>query len=481
MRHTGLVRTTDLDDAALERLSARETAHLVHRGELTARRAAEAALARIAERDRDLNAVTDVFAAEALASADAVDAKPLDQRGPLAGVPVLVKDEFDIAGHVTTLGGFGNSTPAAQDCELVRRVRAADAVILGRTAMPEFGQFPTTESARYGVTHNPWDNTRGPGGSSGGSAASVSARMVPLALGADGGGSLRIPASACGLIGLKPTRGLVSTAPLRQHWFALVALGGLTRTVEDTAALLDVIAGPSATDKWRWPLPDTSFTSQVARRTPAVRVAWTTQAVVPWMRTDREVARATVATAARLADLGHKVTRWTGRLPAPTDAFLPQYYAGMRVEGDLVEHPELLEPRTRQTIALSGWATDRVVEWALRRGEQEADVLDERVFVDHDVLVMPTMPRLTPKAGLLGDISTLRGQARTLPYVANTTLFNVTGHPAMSIPSMLSASGWPIGTQLVARRGEDGLLLAVAAELERQAEWLAPQSPRDGL
>lgn len=460
-----------MTDEDLGWLSTNEVARRVRSGQSTAREMVAAALARIQQRNPPLNAVTEVFSYEALKAADDLDAQPLTARGRLAGVPVLVKDEFDIAGHVTTLGGRANQTPAKADSHVVSRVRQAGGIVVGRTAMPEFGQFPTTESRRYGVTRNPWDVTRNPGGSSGGSAAAVAAGMVPVALGADGGGSLRIPAAACGLVGLKPTRGLVSTAPLPEHWFSLVTFGGITRTVADTATLLDVVMGSQPTDRWLHPRPAQSLADQVAAGPGTLRVAWTTQSIAPFVETDKQVAAATVGVAADLAELGHTVSRWPRRLPAPTDSFLPQYYAGMRVEGAHVERPEALEPRTRQTIALSGWATDRVVDWALRRGEREAELLDDSVFAAHDVLVLPAMPRLIPPAGLLGDTGTVRAQAKTLPYVANTTLFNVTGHPAISIPGRSATTKWPIGVQLVTRRGHDGLLLALAAQLEHHAHW----------
>src|SRR5690606_38910543 len=163
-----------------------------------------AALERAERLDPLLGAFTVLRADDALAEADAIDAGGSGADGPLAGVPVAVKEEYDVAGLVTTLGGRGNSTPAAKDSEAIRRLRAAGAVIIGKTTMPEFGQIPLTESDATGLTRNPWNLDVGPGGSSGGSAAVVSAGIVPIALGADGGGSIRIPAAACGLVGLKP-------------------------------------------------------------------------------------------------------------------------------------------------------------------------------------------------------------------------------------------------------------------------------------
>lgn len=423
------------------------------------------------------NPFTLIRADRARAEAALLDAGGPGHDGPLAGVPVVVKEEFDVRGHPTTLGGRANSSPAARDSEVVRRVRAAGAVVIGITTMPEFGQFIVTESLANGITTNPWDATRSPGGSSGGSAAAVAAGVVPIGVGADGGGSIRIPASCCSLVGLKVTRGRVSLAPLPQHWFGLVVAGGLTRTVQDSALLLDVLAGSLPGDRWQCAPPDQPYVRATSMDTGRLRVTWTTRPVAPGLRTDEQVVAATAATAALLETLGHRTRRVETRWPTPTDSFLPQFYAGMRIEGRMVEHPERLEPRTRGTIRLSAWATSRIVGRALRRGEGVADDLDARFLSDADLLLLPTMPRLGPPTGMLNGLGTVRSQVVTLPYVSNTVLCNVSGHPAISLPAGLSREGWPIGVQLVARRGREDLLLAVASQLEGLGRW--PGSPPD--
>jgi amidase len=450
--------------------SALDIAAAMHAGATTARAEVEASLARIAEHEPALNAFTLVRADEALAEAAALDDGGPGHDGPLAGVPVAVKEEYAVAGTVTTLGGRGNSTPATQDSEAIRRLRAAGAIIVGKTTMPEFGQVPFTEALATGVTRNPFNPDRSVGGSSGGSAAAVASGMVPLALGADGGGSIRIPAACTGLIGLKPTRGRISLAPQSQHWYALVVLGGMSRTVADSAALLDVLAGSTSTDRWSLPesaAAPTSYAAAAATDPAPLRVAWTTKAVVAGVSTDAEVAAATESLARVLAALGHRVGHIAPRWPIPTDAFLPQYYAGMREEAESVEHPDLLEPRTRQTVAMSRWATTKAAERAVRRGERIADAIDERLLTDADVLVLPVMPRISPEVGLLGDSHAVRAQLLTIPYVANTAIFNVSGHPAISVPSGRDEHGIPIGVQLVARRGREDVLLALAGQLER--------------
>ena len=219
-------------------LSAADLVRRIAAGELTAAAAVEASLERIERRNPGVNAFSVVLAEQARSDAARLDAERAagGPVGPLHGVPVAIKEEIDVAGCVTTFGGRGNSTPAAEDGEVVRRLRQAGAVVVGKTRMPEFGQWPFTESVDGGITRNPWDRTRTPGGSSGGTAAAVALGMVPVAIGGDGGGSIRIPAACCGLFGLKPTRGRVTSHPAPHLWWALGTTGPLTRTCRSSAA-----------------------------------------------------------------------------------------------------------------------------------------------------------------------------------------------------------------------------------------------------
>lgn len=459
-------------------LTAVETVAAIREGLTSARDAVASALERAERLNPTLNAFTVIRGDEALAEADAIDAGGVGSDGPLSGVPVAVKEEYDVTGMVTTLGGQGNSTPARQDSEAVRRLRAAGAVIIGKTTMPEFGQIPLTECDTTGLSRNPWNLEHGPGGSSGGSGAVVAAGIVPIALGADGGGSIRIPASAGGLVGLKPTRGRISLAPLAQHWFGLVVLGGMTRTVRDTAILLDVLSGSLPSDRWQLPDPETPFATAVERDPGHVRIGWTTGPVQPGIRTHRDVVRVTATMMSNLALLGHDVREGSPRFPLLHDAFLPQFLAGMRVEAGLVEHPDRLERRTRETVSLSRWATEAVVERALRRGEEIAEAVDAYVLGSADVVAFPVMPVLVPKVGVTTGQGGIRSMLSSLPFVTNTTLANVTGHPSISLPAGLDVNGVPIGVQLMARRGREDLLLSVAAQLERlQPGGAWPLSP----
>ncbi|MCB0894105.1 MAG: amidase, partial [Nocardioidaceae bacterium] len=271
----------------LARAGVAETASLVATGEVSARGVVEQALGRIESRDRELNAFSRLLVDEAIAEAQARDDALAagEQAGPLHGVPIAIKEEIDVVGAVTTFGGDANSTPAAADAEVVRRLRAAGAVVVGKTTMPEFGAFPFTESTSRGITRNPWDHSRTPGGSSGGTAVAVSSGMVPVGMGGDGGGSIRIPSASCGLFGLKPQRGRVTTAPHAHLWWALGTAGPLTRSVLDSAIVYDVVRGNVEGDLYTAG-GDEPFVDAVGRDPGRLRIGWSTKAVSLGVRPD---------------------------------------------------------------------------------------------------------------------------------------------------------------------------------------------------
>ena len=444
-----------------------DIARAVSAGRITARATIQAALERIDALDPDLNAFTVVRREAALREADALDrriaAAGPGAAGPLAGVPVAVKEEYDVAGEVTTLGGRGNSSPARADCAVVGRLRQAGAIIVGRTNMPEFGQFPVGESAHHDDCLNPWDPARSPGGSSAGSAVAVATGAVPVAMGSDGGGSLRIPASACGVLGLKPTRGRVSSAPSADHWFGLAGFGALTRTAHDLAVVMDVISGNEPVDRWRLDAPTRRFVDAVDAPPPRLRILLAANAVMPGACSTPPVAQAVDGLAARLRKLDHDVRTARVAWPVPTAPFLTLYFAGMHVEAQQVEHPERLESRTRTSARLGALIPQPVVRAALRQAKRVRDGV-EAAFGSADLLMLPTL------LDLPGGAQDLRGRGWTAamlastPVVSNTAIFNVSGHPALSVPAGLS-QGLPVGTQLVARTGREDLLLAVAAQL----------------
>ena len=453
-----------------------ETARLISAGDVSARGVVEAALARIEERDRELNAFSRVLVDEAIAEAEARDAALAagETPGPLHGVPLAIKEEIDVAGTVTTFGGDGNATPATADAEIVRRLRAAGAVIVGKTTMPEFGAYPFTESASRGVTRNPWDPARTPGGSSDGTAAAVSAGIVPAGMGGDGGGSIRIPSASCGLFGLKPQRGRVTTAPHPHLWWALGTAGPLTRTVRDSAVIYDVVRGNVEGDLYR-AAGDVSFVDAVDQAPGQLRIGWSTTPVTLGVRPDLAHVHAVEDTARLLTDLGHDVRQVDPHYPDPTAAFVPQFFAGIRSEAELVEHYDRLERRTRETCRLGSWVTPKVVEWALGQTEKVSTKAN-RVFQDVDVLLTPAIAHRPPPVGRLDGVGTVRAALRAMPSIAYAAIWNVAGNPAASVPCGLASDGLPLAVQLVGRTDDEVTLFSLSAQIEAARPWplLAP-------
>ncbi len=348
-------------------------AELIAAGELSSRELVELCLGRMAAADRSergepLNAFRVVFAERALLEADQADAR----RGaggarPLLGVPFAVKDDIDVAGEVTALGTNAHGGPATADAEVVRRLRGAGAVIIGKTNVPELCLWPFTETATFGVTRNPWDRQRAPGGSSGGSAAAVAAGLVGAALGSDGAGSIRIPAAWCGLFGLKPQRGRVSMAPKSRAWHGLSVIGALTRTVADTALFLDVASGSTDVDADHAPTPAIAFAQAAATPPGRLRIAVSTK-IPPGViaRLDADAERALRETAELLGSLGHEVSERDPDYGSGTAlALVPRYLAGAHQDAQALAHPERLERRTRTVARLGGLLTSTLLERSL--------------------------------------------------------------------------------------------------------------------
>ena len=454
---------TDLRSASVT-----EIVQLTSEGDLTPRVVVDEALERIDALDPALNAFSVVLAEQARSDAADLGRGP-GVPGPLYGVPIAIKEEIDVAGCVTTFGGEGNSTPAVADAELVARLRAAGAVVVGKTNMPEFGAYPYTEGASRGVTRNPWDRTRTPGGSSGGTAAAVASGMVPVAIGGDGGGSIRIPSAMCGLFGLKPQRGRVTTAPHEHLWWALGTVGPLARTVRDAAIVYDVIRGNADTDLYRAG-PVGSFEEAALRAPGRLRIGWSVKPVSVGIKPDPVHVAAVEETARLLASLGHDVREIDPGYPDPTAAFVPQFFAGIRAEAQAVEHYERLERRTRETYRLGSWVTPRVTEWALRASEK-VSVKANRVFDRVDVLLTPSIAHRPPPVGVLDGRGSVASSLLSLPAIAYVALWNVAGNPAASVPCGLADDGLPVGVQLVGPTDGEELLLSLSAQLEEARPW----------
>jgi amidase len=448
--------------------SAAELVQRITAGDTSPAAAVEDSLSRIAARNAELNAFSVVLDTEAREQARFLE---LGQgaRGPLYGVPVAIKEELDVAGCVTTFGGHGNSTPKVEDGEVVRRLREAGAVVVGKTLMPEFGHWPYTESVAHGYTRNPWRTGFNPGGSSGGTAVAVASGMVPVGLGGDGGGSIRVPASFCGLFGLKPQRGRVTTSPMEHLWWALGVVGPLTRTVLDSAIVYDVIRGSMPTDRWH--AGEVGSFVEAARREPGrLRIGWTTKPVTLGVKPHPEHVAAVRETARLLTDLGHDVREVDPRYPDPTVAFVPQMFGGIRAEADAVEHYDRLEPRTRESYRLGSWVTPRVIDFALRQTEK-VSAKANRVFDGFDVLVTPTTANRPPRVGVLDGAGSVRASLRSMPAIAYAALWNVAGNPACSVPSGTGSDGLPIGVQLVGPTDGEETLFSLAAQLETARPW----------
>jgi len=448
-----------------------EQAQLLRAREITSRELVELSLARIEASQPRLNAFRVVCAEAALEEAERADVRLRGGDGgenaPLLGVPVAIKDDVDLAGHTTPFGCGGEIETCGVDAELVRRLRRAGAVIVGKTQAPEVGQWHFTETAAFGVTRNPWHESHAPGGSSGGAAAAVAAGLVAGAIGSDGAGSIRIPAAWCGLIGLKPQRGRISTWPHPEPFNGLTCLGPLTRSAADAALLLDALQGNVPADRHQPAPPAETYTEAAARLPARLRIALSLG--VPFGIRDRlcdEHRAATLAMAERLEELGHKVCEAELDYGLVAPALVPRGTAGVR--DWLRDHgvdASALEPRTRVHARLGALLSGaplraaRAAEPALRRRLG-------RIFDRHDLVLTPTTAAPPPRIGELsgrGYWATGTAASETCPYAFP---WNVTGWPAISVPAGLTSAGLPIGAQLLAHEGQEDLLLAVAAQLE---------------
>ena len=437
-------------------------AELIRSGDVSSRELVILFLERIERIDPQLNAYRRVMAERALVDAQQADGRrgAGDER-PLLGVPIAVKDVEDVTGEVTSWGTAANSTPASQDSELVRRLRSAGAVVIGKTNLPEGAITGDTEGPSFGITRNPWNTDRSPGGSSGGSAAAVAAGLCAAATASDGAGSIRIPASNCGVVGLKPTRDRIPLAPLKEHWYGMSVAGVEARSVEDAALLMSV--GAADAD-----LRD-SFSAPPGR----LRVAVSTRPALP-LPVHADVKRVVDETADRLGSLGHELERSDPPYP-PVSAAIVRYLAGIAQDVDeRYERPDRLQRRTKGFGRIGSAFPRPVLDWALR----EDDTGRMRPFFERqDVLLTPVSAVPPVRAGQwegLGAVSTLVGLVRAYPFALE---WNLTGQPSISVPVGRSEDGLPIGMQLVGRHGEEATLLALAAQLEGELRWTELRPP----
>jgi amidase len=451
-------------------------ARLVRERHVTPRELVELFLARIESIDPELNAFRVRMADEALAAADAAASTD----GLLAGVPIAIKDDMPVAGQSVTRGSRSYRPPESADGEIVRRLRAAGAIPIGITNVPELMIFPWTASDANGVTRNPWDTSRTPGGSSGGSAAAVASGMVPCATGSDGGGSLRIPAACCGLVGMKSSRGRVSTQPFAELWLGLSVFGALARTVTDSALLLDAIHGSAAGDAHAAPAFSGSYAEAAARPPGRLRVA-ISRKVPPGSiaRLSSDQRGAWERTGALLAELGHDVVERDPAYGLAGVEFTQIWLRGIWEESRLVPDPSLLERSTRQLIAVGRRIVpDRRREKVLAAAAaRTAKVLE--LWQEIDVLLMPVLASTAIAAEGGHGRSAPAAYDRSSRFMPFNPLFNLTGQPAIALPAGFGADGLPLSVQLVGRPGAEDVLYALAGQIELARPW-AHHRPRIG-
>ena len=447
-------------------------AELVRRGDITPSELVEIYLDRIERLDPELNSYRVVLAERARADAKRVEqllAAGHGERMALAGVPVALKDTEDLEGEVTCWGTAAFDGPATADGEMVRRLREAGVVVLGKTNLPELAICGFTETEAWGITRNPWNTDHTPGGSSGGSGAALAAGLCACASGSDGAGSIRIPSALCGLFGMKPQRDRISLAPFREHWHGLSVAGSLARSVADSALWLDVchggvVGGP--------PPPEHTF-SQAARTNPGrLRIAYSTKPPrlsAPAIVRD-EVKLAVEATADLLRSLGHTVEARDPDWGGVGNNVFPRYLNGITLEVDRVPHQDRLEKRT-QGFGRAG----RLVGGRIIRGARRAEARDARrilsVFDTCDVLLTPTVGETAVAVGRWagkGAVRTAVGMSRAYPYCAP---WNHLGNPAASVPAGFTPGGDPLSVQLVGRPNDEVTLFSLAAQLESERPW----------
>ena len=477
---------TETDSAFLD---ATAQAELVRSGDASPLELVDDAINRIEKLNPELNAVIHPLFDQAR---DTARGELPD--GPFCGVPMVLKDlDGTLAGEPCH---YGNKLlkeigyRAEVDSYLFEKFRAAGFVFVGKTNTPELGLMPTTEPQAYGPTRNPWHTGHSTGGSSGGSGAAVASGMVPVGHAGDGGGSIRIPASACGLFGLKPSRGRSSLGPTDgESWAGLVVRHALTRSVRDSAAVLDAAQGAMPGDPYTAPPPSRPYLQEVGADPGALRIGILTDAPAAMAQTDPECVAAAEDAARLLESLGHTVEP---SFPAALheDGLLEQFMAvlttGVCVDFDDLAakagrpvQPDDVEPLTWAYYEMGKKITSTLYVEALRKAHAWSRRVASWWADGFDLLLTPTMAEPPPEIGFVvgPPDNPLEGAARAMPSAAYTAPFNVSGQPAMSLPLYFAATGLPIGVQLVAAFGREDLLFRVAAQLETARPWADRRPP----
>lgn len=457
-------------------VSALEQAQLVRTGEVSSRELVDLYLRRIGEHDTELNSYVWVLEEQARTAADEKDELTASVDDPASlppfhGVPISIKELNFLAGQPATLSTKAMAQFVAPfDDEAVARLKRAGFVPLGKTNAPELGTVPWTESELHGPARNPWNLDHTPGGSSGGAAAALAAGLCPVAQGSDGGGSIRIPASNCGLYGLKPTRDRVSNAPLfGDHAFGLLTNGTLTRTVADAAATLDVMAGYVPGDPGMLPPPERPFAQEVTRDPGRLRIGVMTAS--PVVTPDPRVVTAVEEAADLLSDLGHEV--FDTSLDFPEDgarAFTRMWWALTASQPLPVES---LEPFNRWMVEQGREMSAAEYLSAQFQLQMACRALQGRFHAEFDVALTPVLAEPPVKVGAFAHLDTSESWERLRGYASYTPIVNATGQPAASVPLHWDErTGLPIGVQIIGRFAEEATILRLSAQLEAARPWI---------
>jgi amidase len=450
-----------------------ESAELIASGEVGSVELLDATIERIEASRETLNAFRIVRPEAARAEAEAADRSvAAGERLPLLGVPIAVKDDMDLAGEPTAFGCPGEFEPKSADGAVAAKLKAAGAVIVGKTNSPEIGLWPFTEGSAFGATRNPWSLEHSPGGSSGGAAAAVSGGLIPAAVGSDGAGSVRIPASWTNLVGVKPQRGRISTWPDPEAFKGLTVNGPLAHTVADAALLLDVLSGNVDGDLHRPPAHGESFLEAASRAPGPLRIALALN--IPYSGApaslDPEVRRAVEGTATVLEGLGHRVE--SADIPYgiwPGASIMPRSMAGVREWTGRVPDRSLLDPRVRLS-ARHGHLMQPLLPLA-RAAERLSRRTVGRIFRRFDVVLAPTTAQPPLRIGACEGLSNWETDKAVVAACPYAWPWNVLGWPGISVPAGFTESGLPIGAQLLGPANSEGRLLAVASQVEAEAPW----------
>jgi amidase len=476
MRKDCPVNVMPAADQDLAFAGAARLAEMVRDGKVSPSELVDLYLERISRIEPKLNAYRVVLGDQAHADAKRAEERlAAGDRAPLLGVPVAIKDNVDYAGEITAHGTAAYGEPAKQDSQVVRRLRDAGAVILGKTNLPELAIYGFTESPTWGDTRNPWDPSRTPGGSSGGSGVAVSAGMCAIAHATDGAGSIRWPAAFCGLFGLKPQRNRVSLSPDREHWHGLSVSGCDSRTVMDTALYLDAVGGFAKGDFDVPPPFERPLVEAAATPPGKLRIACTTKTILPVTKAV-EVIDAYEETIELLRSLGHEVVEAAPNLgPLATD-FYPLYFRGIRDEALSLPHPERLSDQTKGFVRLGRLISDRrLAKIRDRMPGASARILS--FWRDYDVLLTPATAQLPPEIGRWrgqGALRTINGMSNVYPYGA---AWNYTGQPSAVVPAGFTDSGLPRSVMLVGRSNDEPTLVSLSAQLEAERPWADRRPP----